>query len=379
MRRVHIIYTGFVTDDGERITLGGVQTYLLNLTKVFHDLGFEIHFYKPADINKDNYLSGLFVHLIRTSIPKRFPILRIKTVFRRMKERINKDSDLVLFADDLFSCRARGYRTISIQHGIFWDVPQEMIIGKVRFAWVYFRKQLNSIQRLIHSTFSTIQVCVDYNYVNWYRSLMPYSISKLIVIPNFTELLPKIEKPTDYINIVFARRFEKMRGTRIFADAIFRVLNEYKNVKVTLAGWGSDEQWLRSKLEVYPNVEFTTYKSEESLAFHSRFHIAVVPTIGSEGTSLSLLEAMSAQCAVIGSDVGGITNILIDGFNGLMVPSGDSEALYKALIQLITNPELRLQLSEAGYHTVKTGFSIDKWRDKWIESINKAYEGNSLR
>lgn len=370
MRRVHIFYTGFVTDDGERITLGGVQTYLLNLTKVFHDLGFDIHFYKPADINKDNYLSGLFVHLIRTSIPKRFPILRIKSVFRRMKDKINKDADLVLFADDLLSCRAKGYKTISIQHGIFWDVPIPKTNNYLLFAFYFIRKQVNAIQRLKHSTYSDIQVCVDYNYVNWYRALMPYSISQLVVIPNFTEILPRIEKPSDTINIVFARRFEKIRGTRVFQNAICRILANNNNVHVTFAGWGSDEEWLREKMKGFSNVEFTTYKTEESLAFHSRFHIAVIPTIGSEGTSLSLLEAMSAQCAVIGSDVGGITNIIIDGFNGLMVPSGDSNALYQALTYLISNPIVRTAISERGYQTVKQSFSFNRWKEKWIETIS---------
>ena len=166
---------------------------------------------------------------------------------------------------------------------------------------------------------------------------------------------------------MFARRFEPFRGTRVFCAAITRILEEYDNVHVTLAGWGSDEKWLHERLDKYGNkVEFTTYNSEDTFAIHSDKHIAVVPTVGSEGTSLSLLEAMSSQCAVIGSDVGGITNILLDGYNGMMVPAGDSDRLYEAMKYLVVNPQERERMAVVGYETIAQAFSYDIWKAKWV-------------
>lgn len=116
---------------------------------------------------------------------------------------------------------------------------------------------------------------------------------------------------------------------------------------------------MRDKLAAFNNVSFISYKSSESLDIHADKHIAVVPTIGSEGTSLSLLEAMSAQCAVIASNVGGMTNIILDDFNGLMVNAGDSLDLYRAMKRLIDNPTVMNRLSENAYKTVKQAFSYD--------------------
>ena len=168
---------------------------------------------------------------------------------------------------------------------------------------------------------------------------------------------------------MFARRFEKFRGTRIFGEAISRILDEYNNIEVTVAGWGSDASWLHEKLDKYSNVKFITYDATDSLKIHEDKHIAIVPTTGSEGTSLSMMEAMSSQCAVIISDVGGMTNVVIDKFNGRIVPAGDSEALYIVIKELINNPQERDKIAIQGYKTIESGFSYNKWKQDWIEVL----------
>lgn len=92
--------------------------------------------------------------------------------------------------------------------------------------------------------------------------------------------------------------------------------------------------------------------------------IAVVPTIGSEGTSLSLLEAMAAHCAVICTNVGGMTNIVIDQYNGLMIKPTEADLVY-AIEDLIINVEKRNKLADRGYETVKQAFSHEVWSNRW--------------
>ena len=101
--------------------------------------------------------------------------------------------------------------------------------------------------------------------------------------------------------------------------------------------------------------------------------IAVVPTLASEGTSLSLLEAMSAQCAVVCTNVGGMTNIVIDGYNGTMV-NPDSGSLYEAIDALIVDADLRKKLADTAYKTAKEGFSFERWEASWIKVIESFEE-----
>lgn len=196
-------------------------------------------------------------------------------------------------------------------------------------------------------------VCVDYNYVNWYRSLESQRKVKLSVIPNFTAI-PKCQiKPENgAVKIIFARRLVNYRGTRLFGVVAKRLSQEYgERVDITIAGEGPDKVWMEEKLNGCENVHFITYTSEESLTIHADKHIAVVPTTGSEGTSLSLLEAMSAHCAVVCTNVGGMTNIVLDHYNGLMINPEEGE-LYDALTTLIRDKAIRNQLADK---TIRNG------------------------
>ena len=368
--KVHLFYTGWVAKDHKSFTTGGVQTYLINLSKIFAEEGFdEFHYYRGSSIENEVVIDGIHVHEIVCKAKKNR--IRVKKVFEHFKHVIDKENDIVLFADDYQSTNALDYHSISIQHGIFWDIPEEQV-GKFSFAVMFVRKCLDAWRRMKHIRNVKIMVCVDYNFPNWYRATFPAQVVKTRVIPNFTHIMPRVEKPKGRINIVFARRFEKFRGTRVFGEAVKKILGEYDNVFVTLAGWGADIKWLHQQFDGDERVTFTEYATGTSLEFHADKHIAVVPTVGSEGTSLSLLEAMSAQCAVVASDVGGITNVVIDGFNGFMVPSGSSTSLYEALKRLIDHPEEIKRLSDNAYNVVKESFSYEKWKSEWIRIIRMA-------
>jgi len=143
-----------------------------------------------------------------------------------------------------------------------------------------------------------------------------------------------------------------------------KILDTYDNVFVTFAGTGPDEAWIRAELDGYTNYEITKYASDDSLKVHADKHIAVVPSLGSEGTSLSLLEAMASGCAVVCTNVGGMTNIVIDGFNGIMADiAGDS--LYYAIKKLVDDEELRKDIGKNAYDTVSKGFSYERWAKAW--------------
>ena len=175
------------------------------------------------------------------------------------------------------------------------------------------------------------------------------------------------------IKIVFARRFVQIRGTRLFAPVAKKLLSKYDNIEITFAGEGPDKEYLKSTIGNDERINFCAYRSDESISFHRQFDIAVVPTIYSEGTSLSLLEAMSAQCAVVCTNVGGMTNIILDEYNGLMV-SPDEGELFSALSRLITDQKLRKYLSKNAYETVNSSFSIKKWQKSWETLIMNYFE-----
>jgi len=84
--------------------------------------------------------------------------------------------------------------------------------------------------------------------------------------------------------------------------------------------------------------------------------IAALPSYR-EGLPKTLLEAASCERPIVTTDVPGCREVVKDGENGLLVPAKDSEELANALIVLIENKALRLQMGQAGRKRVAQYFS----------------------
>ena len=90
-----------------------------------------------------------------------------------------------------------------------------------------------------------------------------------------------------------------------------------------------------------------------------------------EGMSNSMLEAMAIGLPTICTDcpAGGARAVIKDHENGLLVPVGDADALYRAMKEVIENSELAEKLSRNGVKIRETQ-SVDKIVDQWLEVIN---------
>ena len=367
---VHIIYYNYLRPDGSGMSIGGIQTYLSNLIPVFRDCGFDVTVYQRSTEAFHKDLGGYDVF----GVPHEKNHCRqtAAALLDAALPHIDMEHDLLLYGCETCVTRAVPCRTIAIQHGISWDVPHfygcpkwrylKHYIGKCRRAWMVCQR-VAKVDQL---------VCVDHNFVNWYRAIVPHPKVRPTVIPNFSAIpSERPQKDNEVLQIMFARRFFVHRGTRLFADVAERLLQKYPHIHITVAGEGPDAGYMHGKLDSYANVSFITYSSEESLQLHRDKDIAVVPTIGSEGTSLSLLEAMVSGCATVCTNVGGMTNIVLDRYNGLMI-SPDEESLYEALESLIVDEELRKRLQTKAFETVKETFSLDLWKRRWMRVIHSS-------
>jgi glycosyltransferase involved in cell wall biosynthesis len=80
--------------------------------------------------------------------------------------------------------------------------------------------------------------------------------------------------------------------------------------------------------------------------FFGGARVAVLPSRVNEGLGMVLVEAGLAKCALIGTDVGGIRDIVRPDRTGILVPPNDPEALAEALRALLGHPEQARRLGE---------------------------------
>ena len=95
---------------------------------------------------------------------------------------------------------------------------------------------------------------------------------------------------------------------------------------------------------------------------------------GFEGFPLSILEAMRANLPVIASDVGGVSESVVEGTTGFLVPKGDKDALADRLRLLITDPELRKRLGLQGRFLYEREFSFDVMYNRTFEIYQRVLE-----
>lgn len=378
MNQIFIFATNYFNFLTNKVNIGGYQTYIRDLSILIRELGYEVTIIQLCndvehgqsrefgEIKIQNYFSNNGHHQpVFTAIAKRHP------------------DALFILGTDQIEIHAKHFNSIQIQHGVAFDIPGDMIHGfwgKTK-TLQFINKCLRCLKNIQRFNQARHTVCVDYNYYNWFRTLGTIRPGQRItVIPNFvsktlttTELDYKLSCFKEVRKIVFARRFVDYRGTLMFAQIIPSLLWRYPNIEITFAGSGPLEKELKNLFVNNAKVKFTNYDSAHSLEFHRQYDVAIVPTIFSEGTSLSLCEAMGAGCFPICTHVGGMTNIILDGFNGFSVyPS--CESILSGLIKILELPKEQFKsIVRHAHQCAITTFSRRHWADKWSSVIKSSF------
>jgi glycosyltransferase involved in cell wall biosynthesis len=98
-----------------------------------------------------------------------------------------------------------------------------------------------------------------------------------------------------------------------------------------------------------------TNGSPELLALYEAADAFVLPTLA-DCFSIAAIEAMAAGLPVLTTDVGGISDIVVEGRTGFLIPAGDGRALRQALVALVDDAALRARLGAAGRQRAVASF-----------------------
>ena len=134
-------------------------------------------------------------------------------------------------------------------------------------------------------------------------------------------------------------------------NAMPEILKTYSNVKLLLIGWGEREKILKQQIQSLNLVDRVTLTGQKRRA--EVFDLLAITDIYVtsslwEGLPIAILEAMAFGLPIIGTNVVGNQEVILDKQTGLLVPSRDSLALAKAVCNLISIPAKKSMIGKAG-------------------------------
>ena len=169
MRTVHIIVKNYLTDEERILSVGGIQSYISELSHLFYDNGYAINIYQFSSTNFTEEYQNTTVFGIRTDHLKKWSKKK-QTVVNFCLRLFDNSSDLLLFSCDSLITRNKAKNSLAIQHGISWDMKRNKI-GHVLFELLF--SFLKAYRRTRNYKYVNIIVSVDYNFLNWIRALLP--------------------------------------------------------------------------------------------------------------------------------------------------------------------------------------------------------------
>ncbi len=198
--------------------------------------------------------------------------------------------------------------------------------------------------------------------------VLPNGIPTDVFTPENTpaELRKRFRIPDEGVIIGNVARMWPVKNHIGLIDAFARLSRSHSDVYLVLVGDGplrSDVEKEIARQGVADRV-FLTGEIDNLANVYGAFDLFALAS-HSEGTSISILEALASGTGVVATAVGGTPSLLGDGDFGTLVPPGDADAFADAMNHMLSNDVARNRLSAAGRARVTQSFSVDAMCDAY--------------
>ena len=206
-------------------------------------------------------------------------------------------------------------------------------------------------------------------WAEYFKKIVPFE--KIIVIYNGVLIPEDYKKNLDNKKILYLGRIEKEKGIYELLTAMNQ-LKKYNDIKLYIAGVGEEEK-IKKILKNYgieDKVELLGWVSDKKKQKYLKECSYFILPSYFEAMPMSLLEAMSYKCVVVATNVGGISQIIKNKRNGILIKARNFEAIVNSFEYLFNNENTKVLLSTEARETVKQKFDYNKN----IYKVIKIYE-----
>lgn len=363
--------------------VGGLGQHVYDLSRFLARKGLEIHIITPRVKGTPDYETdgGVFIHRVGSPAGDEGNFKSWTFAFNceAIREAVQVNTaiggfDIVHAHDWLVAYAGRSVAKI-------FELPLVTTIHATehgRNLGLHNRMQveINEIEKNLALEADQIICCSKYMKDEIQTLFGPFD-HELKIIPNGVEPeqfatlpgKPKIKINADDKVVFFIGRLVPEKGLWQLVQAFPQVLYQVPDAKLIIGGKGPMKNALdKAALELGINnrIIYTGFIKEETRNYlYHRAQAAVFPSLY-EPFGIVALEAMATNTPVIVSDVGGLSEIVQDGVNGLKVKPGDIDELADAIVKVLSDQQLADQLKRNGIHTIESVYNWDVIADSTL-------------
>ena len=227
----------------------------------------------------------------------------------------------------------------------------------------YISRQMGAIEQVDH--FITVS---DFQR----RKLIDLGVpkEKLTRVHNFIDTSHIVPSSKQGEYFLYFGRLERLKGIFTLVEAAATI----PDVPLIILGDGEARQelenWLAQRNLTHIKV-LGAKKGAELKEFIANSICSILPSEWYENCPLAVLESLAYGRPVIGTDIGGIPELITDGVDGYVIPCKDSETLRERMVYLAEHRDEALEMGLAGRQKVMTQFSADKHYQEILDVYQK--------
>ncbi len=335
------------------VPIGGTEGYIYNLKELLESRGHTVKLF-GSDKTKEQYNESQQRKYIGKYINKIFNI-KLYFAFRKILREFQPD---IIHLHNIYNELSPGILFGVDHNNIIMTVHDTLLVNPV--SVLSERNGTNCIARTCKGCSNCIgwKGAVYERIKHWIHSPLLQKIRLFItpsqfmadfmreagfgpikVIPNGIKLF-NYAPITNWNNLLYVGRLSKDKGVEVLLKAFADVIKSQPTIQLTLVGTGPDREYfeaLAQDLSLSKNVNFTGAQNKEQIEEHyKQSTIVVVPSIFPDNFPTVCIEALSVGRPVIGSNIGGIPEI-ISNSTGYIVYPEDNTILGSSITKVLNN------------------------------------------
>lgn len=368
-----------------RMVAGGAQKVLLDLIDGLPMVDVDVHVISGPETGKEGSLWGELrdrlpdgnihncPHLVRS--PNPFSDLlayrHLKSLFKRLSPTIvHTHTSKAGVIGRWAAHKARVPKIIHSTHGLIYD-PNAKIPGVSK--GIFLKLFLKMEQRVGAWTDHLITLSEQETGDAIRLALAPPPNIQAISNGIPLQELATIDRDPDswkvpHLRLGIAGRLNSEKGHEVLLKALAKLKGTFPYLSLKIAGDGPLRSSLQKQTEemgLKDQVVFMGFQ-EDMKAFLSGIDIFVLSS-HYEGFGLVLVEAMAAGLPVVATDVGGVSEVIVDGKTGIVVPPGQEDELALGIEYFLRHPSLAYRYGQDGRVRAMENFSRQQMVARHLE------------